>query len=139
MDENYLTNEALESIENILFDDMEENRCKLYIVSYDAVFSGTETGIVRKEHYNLFVFSEKEDAVKYMRVANRLIVTPYLATGKFKKILEETSDTMLPETEGSNIVYKICTKLLGIGDGKKNQSRFYSFKVEEVNSKLDII
>ena len=139
MDEN-LTNKALEgSIENILFDDMEENRYKLYIVSYDAVFSGTETGITRKEHYNLFVFSEKEDAMKYMRAANRLIITPFLATGKFKKILEETSDTMLPEPEGSNTVYKICTKLLGNGDGKKNQSRFYSFKVEEVNSKLDII
>jgi len=35
MDENYLANEALENIENILFDDMEENQYKLYVVSYE--------------------------------------------------------------------------------------------------------
>lgn len=138
MDEIYLANKALENIENILFDDMEETSVKLYIASYDAIFYGAETKISSKEHYNLFVFSEKRDALKYIKAAHRLIVTPYLATGKFKRLFTETSDTMLPEPEGSKIIYKINTKLSGKEESKKNQTRFYSFKVGEVNGKLDI-
>lgn len=137
MDKNELNrNKALEGIENILFDDADETQYNLYIVSYDEVFSGTE--ITKKEHYNLFVFGEKQEAIKYMRAAHRLITTPYLATGKFKEMFSTKWEDMLPEAE-SNIVYKMCTKMSGAKEVNKTQTRFFTFRVERVNGKLNLI
>lgn len=136
MDKNL---KVLEGIENLLFEINEFNPiAKMYLVNYTENFYGAETKITRKENYNLFVFADKDEAIKYMKLAHKLIVSPYY--NKFKEMFSTDSSTMLPEEDDSKIIYKICTKLIGKEDSNKSQTKFFTFKVEEINTKfLDTI
>ena len=132
MDKNL---KVLEGIENLLFEINEFNPiAKMYLVNYTENYHAAEAKITRKENYNLFVFADKDEAIKYMKLAHKLIVSPYYKN--FREMFSMDSDAMPPEENDSKIAYKICTKLIGKEDDNKTQTRFFTFRVEEINTKF---
>lgn len=106
----------------------------IYLVKYKEVHSMPNSTLTKNNTYNLFAFSDLNEAKEYMDTSYDSIINPHILTGLFKIILNTYKDYQsLQQSKNNSILFERRVKMVGNKTENSSQTKLFVFTVEVIN------
>lgn len=108
----------------------------IYLVKYEEIqYIPTSSRKCIKNTYNLLTFENLNGAKEYLESVCNFTVIPLIESDEFKILLDPITESQLNKNSEDNIVYQKSIKIIGNNEYNNDQTKLFTFSIEELNLK----